>query len=470
MKQQLIEAARTAFRLLPLTPTLKKKIQHLCFSRLGFLFRHLPGYQMWSLQHPTRAREEVERLNLPQLREELLKTETFVANTQCAILMVTHSLGGGTEHHVKQLSDKLKAENIRVFVLRSLADQWVRLMPYDETKNEALIYHIEQDEALLFEQLRQYHLQLVHVHHTVDFPEGFHHFTQKMAEELHVPYDFTAHDYFAICPRYTLYDDVVRGYCGEPDVKRCQGCVKTYGSAMGKEVRMQTWRKEWAEFLSQARYVYTPDLDVKNRLEQYLPDARIVNRPHWDETPITPILKAPKQAGEPLRILTLGGIAPHKGSMVLYECAEDAKKRNLPIEFTLIGYSDIDWKLKKYMTVTGPYKNKELPALIREGNYDAVFLPAVWPETFNYTLSEILHFGLFPIAFEIGAIARRITEMGYGHVLPYEIYRDAQDINDAISALDIPQEIPVEKIQSAQKKYSNIMQEYYQLDEAPNGK
>ena len=54
--------------------------------------------------------------------------------------------------------------------------------------------------------------------------------------------------------------------------------------------------------------------------------------------------------------------------MVLYECAEDARKRELAVEFTLIGFSDIDWKLKKLMEVTGPYKPEELPELLKNIN------------------------------------------------------------------------------------------------------
>ena len=462
MKEKLVELARTCFRALPISPLWKKRVQFFCFSKLPFLFQHLPGYQIWSLQNPLQNEKEIAKLDLPAIRAEALKLPNFQSKGEPTIVMVSHDLGGGTEHHVKQLSEKLQAEGINSWIIRSLGKHHIRLLPFGNKSTETLIYSLETEVELLLKQLESLNIRLIHVHHLVDFGPDFADKIRSFAERLEMPYDFTAHDYLSICPRYTLYDDAVRGYCGEPDVKRCQGCVKTFGSAAGKDVNVRKWRDDYAEFLKGARHIYTPDLDVKNRLERYLPDSKILNRPHWDEREITP-LKRQKKENRPLRILTLGAIAPHKGSMILKECAEDAKKRGLSIEFTLIGFSDIDYQLKKFMKVTGPYKPEELPDMLREGQFDAVFLPAVWPETFNYTLSEILHFGLYPISFDIGAIGRRITEIGYGSVLAYDIYRDAEAINNQILGIDIPESVPVEKLKAAQVSYGNLLEDYYNL-------
>ncbi len=459
MKQQLVEFARQVLRVSPLRAVHKRKIQRFCFLTFPSLFRHLPAYQLWSLQNPAIADKELRKMDLPQKRSDTLEEPIFKSENP-SILMVSHSLGGGTEHHLKQLGEKLEQEDVTVWALRSLGSEWVRLLPYDNLEDEGLIYHLETESELLLQQLELFDIRLIHVHHLVDFTAGFSNKIRSFAERLEIPYDFTAHDYLSICPRFTLYSDATRGYCGEPDVKHCSGCVKTYGSAAGKDVDVEKWRTDYAEFLNAARHVYTPDMDVKNRLERYLPDSTIINRPHWDEAEVTPLAR---KAGKKLRVLTLGGIAPHKGSMVLKECAEDAKKRGLDIEFTLIGFSDIDWQLNKFMTVTGPYKQAELPQMLKDGEFDMVFLPATWPETFNYTLSEILHFGIYPVSFEIGAIARRIREIGYGSVLPYKLYRYASDINDALLAITI-EDAPVEKLKSAQASYANILDEYYNLE------
>jgi glycosyltransferase involved in cell wall biosynthesis len=462
MKALIIDVLRSVFRALPFSPSWKRRVQDICFTHFPFLFRHLPGYQIWSLQNPERQRNAILKLDLPATREEALAHKAFAKSDRPGILMITHSLGGGTEHHVKQLSHKLKAESVEPFVLRSLGGEWVQLTPYDFEGKERLIYHRETELEKLIAQLKLYKCKLLHVHHLVDFGNGAQELVQDLSKSLAIPYDFTVHDYLPICPRYTLYDDAVRGYCGEPKIERCSGCVKTFGSAAGKEVDISKWREHYENFLNQARQIYTPDEDVLRRLKTYLPKAKLLNRPHWDESEITPLLRD-ETSDRPLRILCLGAIAPHKGSMILKECAEDAKRRNLPLEFTLIGFSDIDWQLKKVMTVTGPYKMEELPTMLKKGAFDIAFLPAVWPETFNYTLSEILHYGIFPVSFDIGAIARRIKSIGWGKVLPYKDYRNAKAINNALLELNITV-APVNDLAAAQQRYSNYRKEYYQFE------
>lgn len=465
MKDQLIDFARTGLRNIPIAMRYKYKIRHFLFSNFPSTFNHLAAYSMWSIENPDISAEEFRKMDLPKKRAEALATGQFDnhGTPTPAILMITHSLGGGTEHHVQQLGQKLVSEGATVWMLRSLGREWVRLLPYSSVNDEGLIFHLDTELDLLIQQLKDFELNLIHLHHLVDFAPNFADIIRQFATQLEVPYDFTAHDYLSICPRFTLYNDATRGYCGEPDVKQCSGCVKTFGSSVGKNVDVEQWRANYADFLNHARHIYTPDMDVKKRLERYLPEAIITNRPHWDEKPITPITRN-RKAGDPLRVLTLGGIAPHKGSMVLKECAEDAKARGLPIEFTLIGFSDIDWQLKKLIPVSGSYKPQELPAMLKQGQFDMIFLPAVWPETFNYTLSEALHYGLYPVCFDIGAIARRVREIGYGSVLEYKLYRYPDKINDALLAIDLPSEAPVEKLKAAQASYDNILQEYYNLE------
>lgn len=464
MKRQLVDALRHVLRLLPIPVTLKRSLQHRAFKYFPFLFRHMAAYQWWVMQHPDLAAEALTQADILQKREEAEQSGLYQPQGP-SVLMISHSLGGGTEYHLKQLADKLRAEGVKVWSLRSVARKWVQICDMDaEDGAPGFICHPQEEFDLLASKLHELQVRHIHLHHLVDFDETFRATLLKLCERLEVPFDFTAHDYLSICPRFTLYDQAVRGYCGEPDVRRCQGCVSRFGSTVGKEVDVEKWRQDYAEFLGHARHIFTPDEDVQSRLRRYLPGASILNRPHWDEMPIQPLPRSPRQPGRPLRIMTLGGIAPHKGSRVLEQCAADAKNRKLPLEFTLIGYSDIDWELKKVMKVTGRYTQNELPQMLRDGGYDMVFLPAVWPETFNYTLSEILHFGLYPVCFDIGAIARRVKAMGFGTVLPYRYYRDAAAVNDALLKIEIPAEAPIEKLKAAQVRYDSFVEGYYGLD------
>lgn len=134
----------------------------------------------------------------------------------------------------------------------------------------------------------------------------------------------------------------------------------------------------------------------------------------------------------------IGAIGPHKGSHVLEACARHAREAGQPLHFTVVGYTDRDDVLRELgVTVTGRYDADELPGLLA-ANEDAphhlVFLPAVWPETYSYTLSEAVLAGLYPVTFDLGAPAERMAAWNYGLRLPVSLMRDPAAINAALLA------------------------------------
>jgi hypothetical protein len=63
-------------------------------------------------------------------------------------------------------------------------------------------------------------------------------------------------------------------------------------------------------------------------------------------------------------------------------------------------------------------------------------LPSVWPETYSYTLSIALQCGLPVLAFDIGAISKRIREChpAAGHRLfSLEMARQPDRLNDSFA-------------------------------------
>jgi glycosyltransferase involved in cell wall biosynthesis len=276
--------------------------------------------------------------------------------------------------------------------------------------------------------------------------------------------------------------------------------VRHLGSAAGKDVDVATWRADYGALLSSARKVFVPDADVSQRLARYFPAQEFTLRPHpetggagggqqADLFSRRQALGSLREAGgaaqeqskdsseqgeaaravgvtgggiSPLKIVIVGGIAPHKGSKVLFDCAQEALQRNLPLHFTLIGYSDIDAKLKtlKNVTVTGHFTPSELTQKLQAGGFHCAFLPSVIPETYNYVLSQCWQHGLFAVCFDIGAIASRIKAASHlGAILPYEWYYQPEKINDALLALSIPTlptDLPL-------TDYTSITRDYYGL-------
>ena len=69
-------------------------------------------------------------------------------------------------------------------------------------------------------------------------------------------------------------------------------------------------------------------------------------------------------------------------------------------------------------TITGPYDEAEVQTLIRQQAPHVGFLPALWPETWSYTLSHMWRAGLDVFVFDLGAQAERTSRLGRGMVLP----------------------------------------------------
>jgi glycosyltransferase involved in cell wall biosynthesis len=60
-------------------------------------------------------------------------------------------------------------------------------------------------------------------------------------------------------------------------------------------------------------------------------------------------------------------------------------------------------------------------SLIRQQESDFGFLPALWPETWSFVLSQLWEAGLPVVAFDIGAQSERIRYSGAGLVLPMNL-------------------------------------------------
>ena len=131
-----------------------------------------------------------------------------------------------------------------------------------------------------------------------------------------------------------------------------------------------------------------------------------------------------------MRVCVVGGISLQKGYDYLLDCARDVVARGLPIRFALVGHSCDDTRLLEtgVMSITGPYEEAEAAALIRQQAAHVGFLPALWPETWSYTLSHMWQAGLDVFVFDLGAPAERAGRRGL--VLPLGL--PSRSFNDVV--------------------------------------
>jgi len=68
----------------------------------------------------------------------------------------------------------------------------------------------------------------------------------------------------------------------------------------------------------------------------------------------------------------------------------------------------------------GPYANAQAYELIAGIDPDVVWFPALWPETYSYTLSLALHLGLPVVVPDIGAFCERVAGRPCSVVMPWD--------------------------------------------------
>jgi len=124
-----------------------------------------------------------------------------------------------------------------------------------------------------------------------------------------------------------------------------------------------------------------------------------------------------------------------KGFDVLLACARDAARRQLKLQFTVVGHTIDDKRLMQTgrVFVTGPFVEGEAASLLRESEAALGFLPSVWPETWCYALSALWEAGLHVMAFDLGAQAERIRARGGGTIVAAGLAAGA--LNDRMMGL-----------------------------------
>jgi len=320
-----------------------------------------------------------------------------------AVLFVSHFGGGGTERHVHELAALLE-RHANVFLLRPTEGgetllQWLR-----PGEGFCLAFRLDDELEALAAALRALNISHIHYHHLLGHSPSI----WGLPNLLGVSHDFTVHDFYSVCPQISLTDHTNR-YCGEKGASQCADCLRR--SPPPGRVSIETWRAGYRPLVEGARYVFTPSVETANRVQRYFPAARVVQVPHHDMSARQPVAApAPMREDRPLRIVVVGALSTIKGADTLEAAAVESARRGLPLEFHLLGfaYRTLQTQPKARLTVHGAYEEQDLPELLAWLKPDLAWFPALWPETYSYTLSACLNARLPIVAPDLGAFPERL--------------------------------------------------------------
>jgi GT2 family glycosyltransferase/glycosyltransferase involved in cell wall biosynthesis/SAM-dependent methyltransferase len=354
------------------------------------------------------------------------------------ILYILHSLGGGTEKHVEDLIDSLHKKY--VFFIAMVIDNAViftEICNGNQIKYrfpmkafEPHTVNSKEYTRIMKNFINSFDIDLIHVHHLMG--HSFDIF--QIAEEMQVPVVYTIHDFFCICPRVNLINEKGK-YCNTPLIADCNLCVSKFYNY--PEDFVSSWRSYFQKGFGKCAWIVAPGNSSRDIVLQYYPEIgqKIIVIEHGhDLKKMGKFIEDPaKENNDIFHIAYIGNLAPHKGRDIFYSLAKSEELYGIS-KWSIIGVSDKIREPGYYpeynINLVGPYSDfNHLRELIRSNKIDLVFLPAIWPETFSFTLSEAWCLGIPVLGSNLGAIQERISQTHGGWTV------DTSDIKAVISKI-----------------------------------
>jgi glycosyltransferase involved in cell wall biosynthesis len=340
------------------------------------------------------------------------------------VLLVLHAYGGGTEKHIEELCRRLNGNAKLLLMTPPFGEKGratIQIRSTDPADELELQLPPGTTAEFMGALLQSFGVSLVHFHHILGYSFDFRQIIQKLA----LPFFVTIHDYMLICPRINLMPAGQR-YCGEPEPNQCNRCLAVeYPLGAGDII---WWREQHGWLFHEAEAVLCPSNDVDRRCRQYYPDANYLVLAHENEpgNDSMEINRISLNEDESLRIAILGVLARHKGLDLVAETALTAEKLLLPLQFQLIGYTDstLPGVSSTLFSQTGRYADAELNEKINLFNPHLILFPAIWPETYSYTLSAAIQSQRPIMATNLGAFPERLASRPWSWLLDWHISGD----------------------------------------------
>jgi GT2 family glycosyltransferase/glycosyltransferase involved in cell wall biosynthesis len=340
-------------------------------------------------------------------------------------VFITLALDGGAARHGRDMMARLTGEGWLVLALTTESDDEGarRLVLRRADRAEALRYPAAAPLEEALADILDLAPRFLHVQHLIDLPDGI----AEFVRDCGIPYAVTLHDFFYACPKVTLLD-AGSAYCGMPPASRCTHCVRQgpihpqiHPSLAAYSERGEIWRGKWDGLLREATQVIAPSHDTAARYAQLFPGLGVSVRPHFAPPDLRPPPRILPRAPDPhLQVALPGAIGPQKGIHGLIELARHCSRWHEDIRFVIVGYSDREEELRRYDNIQerGGYRPEDAVATLAASGCRVALLLSVFPETFSYTLSEILQAGLVPVAYDFGAVGERMRALGVGVTVP----------------------------------------------------
>jgi len=221
------------------------------------------------------------------------------------------------------------------------------------------------------------------------------------------------HDFYPFCPVFNITYNGICTSCSEDELAACT--LYNPLNRFFRNLPPASWRRLRMAFTGLCRDrhlpLITPSESARNHWVQLVPSLKenFTVIPHATR----PVASAPLALDlfhdGRLRVIVLGSLAPQKGLHLFEAMAEDLARR---ADVYLIGCGEygLDFQRSHGITVLREYVRDQLPAILARIQPDLALLLSIVPETFSYTLQELLELAVPVLATDTGSFSDRIRD------------------------------------------------------------
>lgn len=328
----------------------------------------------------------------------------FLSDSQIYKLVVSHKGGGGTASYVKNKYGStphvLFLENVKTAdkdYLYSLRNSDTEKLIYIKQKDLKKLLKIQNTKKIISDL----HVISIESYMSLEF-------ILNWFVSLNVPIEYDIHDFH--CVWYEAHFFHNGKFLDDESLKKS---VLNY---VTRRITFSQWHDYWDNFFQHVSKIYVFSNSSKEIFAKYYPEFE-------DLVEVTPHsldyikFEKIKHIPQTFCVGIFGAIyAEDKGCEVVRSFLEFSKNKDYQIFYNGELRSDC-MVFAPNIHYMGRYDVNKLNLIIEEQGISSVLFPSVCPETFSYTVSELIHAGIPIAAFNTGAQGEKVSEYEYGEII-----------------------------------------------------
>lgn len=346
------------------------------------------------------------------------------------ILEAENSIGG-TQLHVKDLVNGLRDKFNLYVVARDgpnlnltiyVAKKELHFKFYVGARGKVEQFYNKKYKDIYMTIIKAFHIDLIHIHHVLGMTREIFY----IGAELHIPMIASIHDYYYVCPCTLMLDGEGKLCIGNENADTCSKCLQSRLGLPADSDYLKIWRSESIKVLDLCEKLVVPSNSTKYNFIKYFPQLEENINVIEHGVNIQKIqIQSRKEQKKDFHVAFVGSLGPEKGSRYAYEMVRNGPQ---DIFWFIIGNIE-EYPLllleQKNLVKLGSYKREDLPQLLDNNEVDLVCILSICPETYSYTLTEVLCCGVPVMVMDSGALGERVRKLDCGWIVPAKsTYKD----------------------------------------------